>query len=168
MLGEAAHFDAGALDWKLIGLSLAIVTIGVTASWLVYRNPSGDSRAPDPLEGTLGGGWKFLGQGMYFDAIYDKYIIANVARLGALVDRIERSFFVPLMALTEGILKLCGRWTGTADEKGLNDGFNRMCGGLQDSADSASDAQSGRPQSYLRAIGLGSAILLVLYFWITA
>jgi NADH-quinone oxidoreductase subunit L len=168
MLGEAAHFDAGALDWKLIGLSLAIVTIGVTASWLVYRNPSGDSRAPDPLEGTLGGGWKFLGQGMYFDAIYDKYIIANVARLGALVDRIERSFFVPLMALTEGIIKLCGRWTGTADEKGLNDGFNRMCGGLQDSADSASDAQSGRPQSYLRAIGLGSAILLVLYFWITA
>lgn len=168
MKGEGAHFSTGALDWKLIGLSLAIVTVGVTASWLVYRNPSGDSRAPDPMEVKLGGAWKFLGQGMYFDAMYDKFIIANVARLGALVDGIERSFFVPLMALAEGLIKLCGRWTGTADEKGLNDGFNRMCGGLQDSAETASEAQSGRPQSYLRAIGLGAAILFLLYFWITA
>ncbi len=172
LVGEHAEFDAGALfrpeAIKLVLLSLSLVTVGVTASWLVYRNPSSDSRAPDPLEGTLGGGWKFLGQGMYFDAFYDKYIIAPVARLGALVDGVERLFFVPLMALTEGFIKLFGRWTGTADEKGLNDGFNRMCAGLQDSADSASVAQSGRPQSYLRAIGLGAATLLVLYFWFTA
>jgi NADH-quinone oxidoreductase subunit L len=170
--GEQAVFDGGALfkpeAIKLVILSLALVTVGVTASWLVYRNPSSDSRTPDPLEGKLGKGWTFLGQGMYFDAMYDKFIIANVARLGGLVDRIERGFFVPLMVLTEGFIKLFGRWTGTADEKGLNAGFNRVCGGLQDSAESASDGQSGRPQSYLRAIGLGTAALLLVYFWITA
>jgi NADH-quinone oxidoreductase subunit L len=172
LLGESAHFNAAALvtpeALKLIGLSLALVTVGVTASWLVYRNPSGDSRAPDPLEGKLGWVWKFLGEGMRFDATYDRFIIAPLAVLARGVDGIERHFFVPLMALAEGVIKMFGRWTGSADEKGLNDGFNQACSSLQGSADSASACQSGRPQAYLRAIGLGTSVLLILYFWLTA
>ena len=140
----------------------------MTASWLVYRNPSSDSRAPDPLEGKLGGAWKFLGDGMRFDATYDRFIIAPLAALARGVDGVERQLFVPLMALSEGLIKLFGRWTGTADEKGLNDGFNQVCAGLQGSAESASKGQSGRPQGYLRAIGLGASVLLILYFWLSA
>jgi NADH-quinone oxidoreductase subunit L len=172
LMGESAHFNIGALvtpeALKLIGLSLALVTVGVTASWLVYRNPSSDSRAPDPLEGKLGWVWKFLGDGMRFDATYDRFIIAPLAVLARVVDGIERHLFVPLMALAEGLIKMFGRWTGTADEKGLNDGFNQACSSLQGSADSASACQSGRPQAYLRAIGLGTSLLLILYFWLTA
>ncbi len=172
LMGESAHFNAGALGTpealKLIGLSLTLVTVGVTASWLVYRNPSSDSRAPDPLEGKLGGVWKFLGDGMRFDATYDRFIIAPLAVFARVVDGIERQLFVPLMALAEGLIKMFGRWTGTADERGLNDGFNQACSGLQGSADSASACQSGRPQAYLRAIGLGASVLLILYFWLTA
>jgi NADH-quinone oxidoreductase subunit L len=172
LMGETAHFDAGALakpeSLKLIGLSLVLVTVGVSASWFVYRNPSSDSRAPDPLEGKLGGAWKFLGDGMRFDATYDRFIIAPLAALARGVDGVERQLFVPLMALSEGLIKLFGRWTGTADEKGLNDGFNQVCAGLQGSADSASKGQSGRPQGYLRAIGLGASVLLILYFWLIA
>jgi hypothetical protein len=131
---------------------------------MVYRHPSGDSRAPDPLEGKLGKIWGFLGAGMGFDAFYEKHIIANVARLGRAVDVMERLFFVPLMALAEGVIKLCGRWTGAVDEQSLNRGFHAACDGLQNRAGAASDSQTGRPQGYLRAIGLGAAMLLVLYF----
>ena len=169
LVGEHAVFNGGALfkpqAVTLVLLSLGLVTVGVGASWLVYRFPSGDSRAPDPLARKLGRIWKFLGEGMYFDAFYEKFIIRNVARLAALVDGLERLFFVPLMALAEGVIKLCGRWTGAVDEQSLNQGFNRMCAGLQHRADSASANQSGKPQGYLRAIGLGAALLLLLYFW---
>ena len=172
LTGESAVFNIWALAkpdaLKLIGLSLVLVTTGVSASWLVYRNPSSDSRAPDPLEGKLGGVWKFLGDGMRFDATYDKFIIAPLAALARAVDGIERQLFVPLMALSEGLIKRVGRWTGSADENGLNNGFNQMCAGLQGSADSASACQSGRPQAYLRAIGLGASVLLILYFWLIA
>jgi NADH-quinone oxidoreductase subunit L len=172
LVGEAAVFNGAALATpealKLIGLSLVLVTVGVTASWLVYRKPSGDSRAPDPLEGKLGWVWKFLGDGMRFDATYDKFIIAPLAVLARVVDAIERQLFVPLMALTEELIKVVGRWTGTADEKGLNDGFNQACAGLQGSAELASGCQSGRPQAYLRAIGLGASVLLIVYFWLLA
>ena len=72
------------------------------------------------------------------------------------------------MAAGESCIKCFGRWTGTSDEMGLNDGFNSLCAGLQNRADSASRSQGGRPQGYLRAIGLGMSVLLILYFWLIA
>ncbi len=170
--GETAHFDRGALTTvsalKLVGLSLTLVTVGVTASWIVYRNPSEDSGAPDPLESKFGGLWGFLAAGMGFDALYEKAIIGPLAFLAGGMDTLERQVFVPLMGLAEGVIKWFGRLTSASDEKGLNNGFNGVCAGLQNGAGSASSAQSGRPQSYLRAIGLGMSVLLILYFWLTA
>jgi NADH:ubiquinone oxidoreductase subunit 5 (subunit L)/multisubunit Na+/H+ antiporter MnhA subunit len=172
IVGKSAHFDGGALftpaALQLIGLSLVLVTVGVGASWMVYRNPSSDSNAPDPLESKLGGVWGFLGSGMGFDALYEKAIIGPLAFFAGGVDVLERQIFVPLMAIAENAIKLAGRLTGAADEKGLNQGFNGVCSGLQNQADAVSDSQSGRPQSYLRAIGLAMSVLLILYFWLNA
>ena len=72
------------------------------------------------------------------------------------------------MAAFEGGFKLFGRFTGSADEKGLNRGFDGVCSGMKNRASSASDSQVGRPQGYLRAIGLGMSVLLALYFWLSA
>ena len=74
----------------------------------------------------------------------------------------------PLMALAGGVIKLFGRWTGTVDEQSLNRGFNSLCAEMKNRAGTASASQSGRPQAYLRAIGLGTAVLLVMYFLISA
>ena len=72
------------------------------------------------------------------------------------------------MAVGESFIKRFGRWTGVSDEKGLNDGFDSLCSGLQNRAAAASREQTGRPQGYLRAIGLGMSVLLILYFWLSA
>ena len=170
--GNVAPVDAGALfkpeALKLIGLSLGIVTLGVSASWAVYRRVPNDSRAPDPLAGPLGGLWKFLEQAMGFDALYEKAVIGPLAFVAGAVDALERQVLVPLMAVGESCIKGFGRWTGASDEQGLNEGFNSLCAGLQNSADSASLSQTGRPQGYLRAIGLGVSVLLIVYFWLIA
>ena len=170
--GEPAHFDPAALmqpaALKLIGLSLAIVTLGVGAAWQVYRNPSSDSRAPDPLAGKLGGVWNFLERAMGFDALYEKAIIGPLAFFAGAIDALERQIFVPLMAVGESCIKRFGRWTGLSDEAGLNGGFDSLCCGLQNRAASASRSQVGRAQGYLRAIGLGMSVLLILYFWLSA
>jgi NADH-quinone oxidoreductase subunit L len=168
--GESAVFDGGALNHGLglIALSLGIVTVGVGLAWKVYRNPSHDSNAPDPLAGKLGVVWNFLERAMGFDALYEKAIIGPLAFFAGAIDALERQVFVPLMGVGEACIKTFGRWTGASDEKGLNEGFNRMCSGLQNRADSASQSQSGRPQGYLRAIGLGMSVLLILYFWLSA
>ena len=170
--GHAASFNASAINQPevlhLIGLSLGIVTVGVSAAWLVYRQPSNNSNAPDPLAGKLGPIWNFLEQAMGFDALYQKTIIGPLAFFAGAIDALERQIFVPLMAAGESCCKLFGRWTGISDEAGLNGGFNSLCGGLQQQAAGASRRQRGRPQGYLRAIGLGMAVLLILYFWLIA
>jgi hypothetical protein len=81
---------------------------------------------------------------------------------------LERMVFVPLMGLAELGIKACGRITRASDEAGLNRGFDGVCDGLRDRADSTSRSQTGSPQGYLRTIGLGVTVLLVLYFWLSA
>lgn len=169
--GESAALNFGAFVKPaalfLIGLSLVIVTLGVGVSWMIYRKPSDDSNAPDPLESRLGGLWKFLGAGMGFDAFYEKAIIAPIAFIAGGVDALEKQIFVPLMGAAEWLLKSCGIITRSTDEQAINGGFDGVCAGLQNSADQSSKSQNGRPQGYLRLIGLGMAALLLLYLWLS-
>lgn len=169
--GESAALDFGALvkpaSLMLIGLSLLIVTLGVGVSWRIYRNPPAESNAPDPLEGRLGGAWKFLGSGMGFDALYEKAVIAPLAFIAGGVDAMEKQIFVPLMGAAEWLLKSCGLITRSTDEQAINGGFDGACSGLQKSADQSSRSQTGQPQSYLRLIGLGMAVMIVLYLYLS-
>ncbi len=170
--GEAAVFHAGAFGEKgaigLLVLSFVIVTVGVGASVAVYRNAMASSDTPDPLCSKLGGFWRFLENAMGFDAFYQKAVINPLAFFAGGIDMLERMIFVPLMGLAEMAIKGCGRITRASDEVGLNKGFDGVCDGLRERADSTSRSQTGSPQGYLRTIGLGVTVLLVLYFWLSA
>jgi hypothetical protein len=105
---------------------------------------------------------------MGFDAFYQKAVISPLAFFAGGIDMLERMVFVPLMGLAEAVIKGCGRITRASDEVGLNRGFDGVCDGLRERADASSRSQTGRPQGYLRTIGLGVSVLLVLYFWLSA
>jgi NADH-quinone oxidoreductase subunit L len=169
--GEKAAFHAGALcehgAMGLLVLSLVIVTVGIGLSWWAYGGRGGrDAHAP--FESKLGKLWPFLENAMGFDAFYQKAVINPLAFFAGGIDMLERMVFVPLMGLAELFIKGCGRITRASDEQGLNKGFDGVCDGLQERAASTSRSQTGRPQGYLRTIGLGVSVLLVLYFWLSA
>jgi len=169
--GESAHFNGGAMfngnSMFLLAVSLTIVIVGVGASFMIYRNVSSDSNADDPMKGKLGASlWGFLENAMGFDALYEKAIIGPLAKLADGFDFVDRKIFVPLMAAGESVSKTFGRFTGAADEHGPNLIFDEATQGIKHNAKQVSRSQNGRPQGYLRAIGLGMTVLLVLYFWI--
>jgi NADH-quinone oxidoreductase subunit L len=168
--GEKAVFHAGAMGESvgLLILSLVIVTVGVGLSWWVYGKVVNRSDAPDPMSTRLGGLWKFLENAMGFDAIYQKFIINPLAFIAGGIDMVERMVFVPLMGLAEIFTKGLGRITRATDEAAINRGFDVTCTGLKQRAATTSVAQTGRVQAYLRAIGLGMSLLLVLYLWLSA
>ena len=170
--GKNASFHADALAHSgaigLLLLSLAMVGIGVGLGWRCYHKLPDDSQAPDPLAGSLGRVWTFLENGMGFDTFYDRWIIGPIAFIGSAIDTMERMVFAPLMGVGERWTKGVGRMTRSTDDRGINKGFDGVCGGLQRRAANASSSQSGRPQSYLRSIGLGASVLLILYFWLRA
>jgi hypothetical protein len=105
---------------------------------------------------------------MGFDALYEKAVVLPLAFVAGGVDMLERMVFVPLMGLAETAVKWLGRVTKATDEAGINRGFDGACAGLRGRADSASRSQTGKPQSYLRTIGLGISVLVVLYLWISS
>ena len=175
--GKTAAFEPAALAKPgalgLLLLSLALVTVGGSASWFVYGKgeagrSNGKSPFIDPLAGRLGRCWVFLEQAMGFDALYERAVIRPLAFVAGAADALEKQVFVPLMSLAERVIKQGGRLTRSSDEEGLNRGFDGVCGGLRQSAASSSRAQSGKPQGYLRIIGLGVCLLLVLHFWLYA
>jgi NADH-quinone oxidoreductase subunit L len=169
--GEKAVFHAGAFGehgaMGLLVLSLVIVTVGVGLSWMAYGRRSGRN-AHAPFEKKLGGLWRFLENAMGFDAFYQKAVINPLAFFAGGIDMLERMVFVPLMGLAEVVIKTCGRITRASDEAGLNRGFDGVCDGLRERATYTSRSQTGRPQGYLRTIGIGVSVLLVLYFWLSA
>lgn len=170
--GENASFDADALAQPgavgLLLLSLGVVGVGVGFGWKCYHQIPDDSRAPDFLALRLGRVWTFLENAMGFDSLYDKCIIGPIAFMGSAVDTMERMLLVPLMGLGERWTKGVGGMTRSLDDQGINQGFDGLCERLQRRAATTSSGQSGRPQSYLRSIGLGAAVLLILYFWLSA
>ena len=176
MEGESAHYHGfGALfghgGWVLILISLIIVTVGVGSSWMIYRRTGSNSQAPDPLQSKLGGFWHFLVKAMGFDALYEKCIIEPLAFFAGAVDMLERMIMVPLMAVGEAIVKGLGYLSSLTDENALNRGFNRTCDAMKKQASLTSACISGRPQAYLRSIGLGMSALFVLYLcylWIAS
>jgi NADH-quinone oxidoreductase subunit L len=176
--GESATFNLAAFakpgTLLLIGLSLVIVSLGVAVAWKIYGKfakrddiESPGSSFVDPMQQKLGKGWGFLGSGMGFDAFYEKAVIGPLAFLAGGIDALERQVFVPLMGLGELVLKRCGIITRSTDDCAINGGFDRACDGLRQGAASSSQSQSGRPQGYLRAIGLTATLLLLLYFWLS-
>jgi NADH-quinone oxidoreductase subunit L len=172
--GKPATFHMGAMGDSigLMILSLVIVTVGVGLSWWVYGRRSGrDAHAPleaDPMSRKLGGFWPFLENAMGFEAFYQKTVIGPLAFIAGGIDMLERMVLVPLMGLGEAATKLIGRVTRGADEVGINRGFDATCDGLKHRARTASRSQVGRIQGYLRAIGLGMSLLLLLYLWLSA
>lgn len=170
--GKSASFHANALGHSgamgLLLLSLGIVGIGVAVGWRCFHKLPNDSQAPDPLAGRLGRVWTFLENAMGFDTFYERWIIGPIAFIGSAIDTIERMVFAPMMGVGELWPKGVGRITRSTDDQGINKGFDGLCGGLQRRAAIVSSSQSGRPQSYLRAIGLGASVLLILYFWLRA
>jgi hypothetical protein len=163
----------------LLMLSLVIVTSGVGLSWWVYgkgggrnaratvaRNAPGAFFHRSPAT-KLGGFWRFLENAMGFDAFYQKAIINPLAFFAGGIDMLERMVFVPLMGLAEAASKLRPHHPRLR-RGGLNGGFDGVCDGLRERADFNLASQSGRPQGYLRTIGLGVTVLLVLYFWLSA
>ncbi len=171
LAGHPASLDFGALirpeSLKLIALSLALVTTGVGLGWKVFQREDSDSTLPDPIEHRTPGLWKALGAALYFDAFNNAVVIRLCALCGALAAALERFFFLPLLALGESLGAAFARITGEADHRALNRGFNGVCDALRSGASATSRRQSGRPQTYLRAIGIGMAALVFLYLWIS-
>ena len=151
----------------VMALSIAVGLLGILLGWLVYgRKTMAHASEPDPLAVALGGLFTFLNRKWYIDEFYEATVYRLTAICGVLCrlfDKVVIDGTLHAIAwITWGISQIF-LWGG--DEFFINGGFDSGCESVREGGKMLAKLQSGRVQNYFRILGLGAAILLLIYFY---
>jgi NADH-quinone oxidoreductase subunit L len=159
------HMPEGGVG-MVMSLSVAVGLLGIMLGYFIYgRKTLAHASDPDPLAQSLGGLFTFLNRKWYIDELYEATIIRLTMGLGTTFRFIDKAV---VDGILHGIVWLARaisqffRWVG--DELIINGGFDTACESVRGSGGLMSKLQNGRVQNYFRILGLGAAILLVIYF----
>jgi NADH-quinone oxidoreductase subunit L len=150
----------------LMMISTLVVFTGLGLGWRLYgRRRRKTATEPDPLEVARPDIFALLKNKYFVDELYEMTVIRWNAWLGRAADFADRWVFggvVQLIAwLTVGVA-----WVDrVVDEFLINLGFDAGCEGMRRSGGLLSRLQSGQVQTYLRVLGLGVVLLIVVLIW---
>ena len=151
LTGHHTEFSLGKLFQPgfigLVALSVLVVGIGLVQGWRLYAVTPPD---PDPIEAMFPELHKVLRHKFFFDEIYQATVVAFFCFLGQAAAAIEKAW----------------AWCNRAiDEFLVNGGFDQATRALRAGGKAATHAQTGQVQTYLRVIGVGLSVLVLLFAW---
>jgi NADH-quinone oxidoreductase subunit L len=147
-------------------LSTAVVGLGLGLGWMLYgRRPKRKRDALDPLERAQPALFGVLRDKFYVDEFYEMSVIRLNAWWARTCDWMDR-FVWNGAVQTISYLALGLAWLDRLiDEYAVNRGFDQGCQGFRRGGKLLSRLQGGQVQFYLRAIGVGLAVLVLLLTW---
>jgi NADH-quinone oxidoreductase subunit L len=156
-------FKAEAGGAGLMVLSIVLVAFGLGIGWAIYgRNVRTTATAPDPLAVRAPGLWAALGDRLGFDAFYAATVFKLNAGAAALADALDRYVWGGAIRLLTRLGEFAGVVHRETDEDVLNGGFDAASRGLRSGGETYSKAQTGDAHGYLRAVGLGFVVIVLV------
>jgi NADH-quinone oxidoreductase subunit L len=156
----------GQFHWgPFLGLALAstaVVAAGVFFGWRVYANADA---AKDPFQTRAPGVFGVLQNKFYFDEIYRDTAIAFYSFAGRAMAVAEDVLWRATVQASGVVLLAIAWFNRLVDEFAVNGGFDSMTRGLRKSGMGAARTQTGQIQSYLRALAIAVAVLVLLFAW---
>ena len=151
----------------VMGSSIAVGLLGIFLGWVVYgRKTMEHASEPDPLAAMPAGLFTFLNRKWYIDELYEATIFrltAFFAMSCRMVDKLFVDGFLHAIAWIAWGISQIFLWGG--DEFFINGGFDSGCESVRLGGKVLAKLQSGRVQNYFRVLSLGTAILLLIYFF---
>jgi NADH-quinone oxidoreductase subunit L len=163
-LGMAKLFQWDVLMVMLISSAIAIGGIG--AGWWFYgRTPPRKADEADPLETPWPEGHRVLREKFFVDELYDLSVVRFHSWWAWFGDWLDRTFWRGInQALSLMVLGLS--WLSRLfDEYVINLGFDLVCQRLRAWGSAMLRAQTGRAHDYLRVLGIGAILLLLVMLW---
>jgi len=169
LAGEHASVDFGRLTEpgvvSVMLISTCIAALGIGLGYLLYGREPLQAQQVDVLERWWPNLFTLLRRKYYVDEAYEWVFVglnAWLSRACAWLDRWVWEGAVQLIAaLVVGIA-----WVDRVlDEQGVNRGFDETCRRISDGGGFLSAFQNGRVQSYLRTLGLGMTVLVLVLIW---
>jgi NADH-quinone oxidoreductase subunit L len=147
-------------------LSTVIVAGGIGAGWWLYgRRPAVRPDALDPIEQAQPGLFRVLRERFYVDELYDLSVIRANAWWAQTADWFDRVIWNGVVQAVSYLLLGVAWLNRFFDEYVVNLGFDRGCARVRDGGSLLSRFQTGQVQAYLRMIGVGLAVLVLLLTW---
>ncbi len=167
--GEATRFEFRRLSEETVPFVLLVSTVlvflGIFIGWWLYGREPLSASAADALEGRWPNLFTLLRSKYFVDEIYEWAVVGlNVwtAKACDWLDHWVVNGFVRLLSLAVVGFSWVERMF---DEYVVNLGFDESCRGVSKGGRLVTRVQNGRVQNYLKVIGLGTAVLVLLLLW---
>lgn len=150
----------------LAGNSAVVVLVGIGLGWWLYGRKSPKSAdEPDALGRMRPDIFALLKNKYFVDELYEATAIRFNRWSAWLADALDRWVIGGLVWLVSYVTVGLAWVDRTFDEFVINLGFDSGCEGLRRSGGVFSLLQSGRVQTYLRIMGLGVVVLILVLIW---
>jgi NADH-quinone oxidoreductase subunit L len=161
-LGKRHEAGEGGV-FGLMVLSSIIVFLGLGAGWWLYgRRPWRRADEPDALEVARADIFSLLRNKYYIDEIYEMTVIRFNAWWAWVCDRMDAWLWGGAVQLVSYVVVGLSWVNRMLDEYVVNLGFDQGCKRLTLGGKMLSRLQNGQAHSYLRVIGVGLVVLVIL------
>jgi NADH-quinone oxidoreductase subunit L len=151
---------------RLMVLSSVIMLAGIGLGWWLYgRRPRKEATEPDVLERIRPDIFALLIRKYFVDEGYEASVVRFNAWWASACDWLDFRLWNGAVNLASYAVVGLSWLNRLFDEYVVNLGFDESCHGLREGGTRLSRLQSGRVQSYLRVIGVGLAVLVLLLMW---
>jgi NADH-quinone oxidoreductase subunit L len=162
--GVSALFEPGVL--RLMALSSAVVVAGLGLGWWLYgRKLIASAGAPDVLEPLQPEVFALLRRKYFVDEIYEGTVIRFNAWWARVCDWLDEWVWNGAVQLISLLVVGIAWLNHVLDAYVVNLGFDEGCRRLAGGGGLLSRLQCGRVQRYLRLLGVGLTVLLVVLIW---
>ncbi len=170
LTGKSVAVELGRL-WepdvmRLMLLSSAVVFVGLGLGWWLYgRSSVRSADGADALERFQPDVFALLRRKYFVDEVYEATVVRFHAWSARVCDSLDYWVWngaVQVVSLLVVGLAWVNRWL---DEHGVDGGFDGGCRSLSRGGALLSRLQGGQVQNYLRLIGVGLAVLVLLLIW---
>ena len=150
----------------LMGLSSLIVLVGIGVGyWLYGRKPLGGAGEVEVLERVWPDLFGLLRNKYFVDEVYEWAFVAFTVRWARFCDWLDEWVWRGLVELASYAVVGLSWADRLFDEYVVNLGFDGICRRLTQGGGLLSRLQNGRVQHYLRIMGVGLALLVLLLLW---
>jgi proton-translocating NADH-quinone oxidoreductase chain L len=151
--------------WLMV-FSSSVTFAGLGLGWWLYgRNPPQRSDEPDVLERLQPDIFALLRRKYFVDEVYETTAIRFNAWSARVCDWVDYWIVNSAVQLLSLLAIGIGWFNHLLDAYVVNTAFDEGCRGLTRGGKLTSRLQSGRVQSYLRLIGLGLTVLVLILIW---
>jgi proton-translocating NADH-quinone oxidoreductase chain L len=146
--------------------STAVVLIGLILGWWLYmRTRIASADAPDILDRTSPRAFTFLGHAWYINELYAATLVRLNSTLATLSDVSDRFVFGGIVQLVSWIALGVAQLDRAFDTWIINGAFDAGTHTVRFGGWLTTRFQTGRPQTYLRFIGLALVALVLYLLW---